>query len=66
METIKKLLHAMNDEFDKNFDPPENYTEMTEEQVHHFDTDFLCAEAFKLGLKLGAEIFGPSTCRSNS
>lgn len=47
----------MDGEFLKNYVPPKNRSELTAEDDLLEEINFFSAEAFKLGLRLGAEVF---------
>ena len=58
MDTIQKVLFGMEHEFLKNYVPPKDQDKLTEVEGLLQEVDFFSSEAFKLGLRLGAEVFG--------
>lgn len=54
---IKKLLNVVGNEFIKNYIPPKNRSKMTKEEILIDEIDFFSIQSFKLGLRLGAEVF---------
>lgn len=55
--TIKKILAGLDSEFIKNYTPPKNRSELTEEEELTEEVNFFSVESFKIGLRLGAEVF---------
>ena len=54
----------MEDEFIENYVPPQKRSELTEVEELAQEIEFFSVESFKLGLRLGVEVFGApdTTC----